>query len=165
MKTLHAARRFAWNAAALAAAFCFVPALAQAPAAAPVPQATAYVSIGDKPAASFDSPSQKGVKQFIYSRFHPLEVLVRVSGWTKVRDAEGGIGWIENSALGARRFAVAQAAATQVRAAAQPAAPVVFEAERGVLLEITGAPVDGWLPVVHRDGQAGFVRTTQVWGQ
>jgi len=28
------------------------------------------------------------------------------------------------------------------------------------LLEVTG----GWLRVRHRDGQAGFVRATQMWG-
>jgi flagellar basal body rod protein FlgF len=41
---------------------------------------------------------------------------------------------------------------------------VVFEAQRGVLLEVSGPAADGWLPVRHRDGQSGYVRSVQVWG-
>ncbi len=168
MKTLHAALKLVTNAVAIAAAFSFGFAAAQgpgAPPATPTPPTLSFVSLGDKPAVSYDSPSQRGVKQFIYSRLQPLEVLVRVSGWTKVRDSEGGVGWIENTALGTRRFVVVHGGPAQIRSTAQITAGIVFEADRGVLLEITGPAADGWLPVTHRDGQTGFVRTTQVWGQ
>jgi SH3-like domain-containing protein len=172
MNTLHAAFKKLTNAAAFAAAFLFVQAFGHAfaqapvapPAAPPGPPAVIFVSIGDKPAVSYDSPSRQGVKQFIYSRFHPLEVLVRVSGWTKVRDAEGGVGWVEGASLGTKRFVMVQGGTAQIRATAQFTAPVTFEAERGVVLEATGAAADGWLPVTHAGGQSGFVRINQVWG-
>ncbi|MBL8514790.1 MAG: hypothetical protein JNJ55_12440 [Betaproteobacteria bacterium] len=164
MKTIHATLRKLTDAAAIAAAFSFGNALAQVPATAPTTPGAVFVSIGDKSAVSYDSPSRQGAKQFIYSRFHPLEVLVRVSGWTKVRDADGGVGWVENAAIGAKRFVMAQGGTAQVRATAQFTAPVAFEAERGVVLEVTGPVADGWLPVAHAGGQAGFVRINQVWG-
>ena len=175
MNTLHAAFKKLTNAAAFAAAFLFVQAFGHAfaqtpiappaaPPASPAPPAVIFVSVADKPAVSYDSPSRQGVKQFIYSRFHPLEVLVRVSGWTKVRDAEGGVGWVENSSVGTRKFVTVQGGTAQIRAAAQFTAPVTFEAERGVVLEATGAVADGWLPVTHASGQSGFVRVNQVWG-
>jgi SH3-like domain-containing protein len=100
----------------------------------------------------------------VLSRFTPLEVLVKLDKWTKFRDAEGTIGWLENNVLGDRRFVQVSAGVADVHVTASAAAPVVFEAQRGVLLEIAGASSDGWVAVRHRDGQSGVVRVSQVWG-
>ncbi|HEX4858235.1 MAG TPA: SH3 domain-containing protein [Usitatibacteraceae bacterium] len=157
------------------AAFCFLAFLGaplpltaqQAPStgavAAPAAQPS-YVSVGDRPAVLFDAPSQKGVKLFVLSRLQPLEVLVRLHQWTKVRDIEGAIGWIENSALGERRHVIATSPGAQVRAAASAGAAVVFDVDQRVLLEVVGPALEGWIPVAHRDGQRGYVRAGQVWG-
>jgi SH3-like domain-containing protein len=131
----------------------------QAPAASP----PTFVSVGDRPAILFDSPSQKGVKQFIVARATPLEVLVRIGGWTKVRDADGTIGWIENSAVGMKRYVSISSPTAQIRTMPNANAPVVTEAERGVLFEVT-SKADGWLGVTHRDGQSGYVSVAQVFG-
>ena len=156
------------SAALCLAAFCMGPAeiLAQtsaAPAPATVP-ATLYTAIGDKPAILYDGLSTKANKIFVLSRFHPLEILVKLDKWTKVRDAEGTIGWVENSALGDRRHVQVLANTAEIRAMPSPASLPAFEAQRGVLLEVTGPAADGWLPVRHRDGQSGYVRSVQVWG-
>ena len=66
---------------------------------------------------------------------------------------------------------VVRAPVADVRAAPEEGAPIVFRAERDVLLELaepaasaaaTAAP--GWIKVRHRDGQAGYVRLVQVFG-
>ena len=51
-----------------------------------------------------------------------------------------------------------------VRAAASPQSPLVFEAYKQVLLEAVEPPAEGWVKVRHRDGQQGFIRTAHVWG-
>ena len=57
-------------------------------------------------------------------------------------------------------------ALANIRAAAEDASNAVFSAERNVLLEIsTAVAPTGWLSVKHRDGQAGFVKVTEVWGE
>lgn len=159
------------NAATLCAAFCLVSsvALAQSPPtlapAALTPPAPLFAAIGDKPAILYDGLSTKANKIFILSRFHPVEVLVKLDKWAKVRDADNTIGWMENTFLGEKRFVQVASGTAEVRAAPNAAATIVFEAQRAVLLEPTGAAsLDGWLPVRHRDGQAGFVRVSQVWG-
>ena len=43
-------------------------------------------------------------------------------------------------------------------------APLVFEAQKGVALEFVEAGAAGWAKVRHRDGVAGYVRASQVWG-
>ena len=151
------------NAVTLCAAFCLVPGVARAqPAPLPVPL---FATIGEKPAILYDGLSTKANKVFIFSRFHPVEVLVKLDKWTKVRDAENTIGWMENAFMGDKRYVQVASAIAEIRVAPNTNAAIVFEAQRAVLLEATGpAAADGWLPVRHRDGQAGFVRVSQVWG-
>jgi SH3-like domain-containing protein len=52
----------------------------------------------------------------------------------------------------------------QVREAADDNAPVAFQAEQNVLLELLEVAGGGWLRVRHRDGPSGFIRISQVWG-
>jgi SH3-like domain-containing protein len=165
------------NAATLCAAFCFSALLntvnAQAPAVAlpaTTPTTGALVSaqfaaIGDKPAIIYDAPSAKAQKTFILSRMHPVEVLVKLDKWVKIRDADNTIGWIESAALGNTRAVQISANTAEIRAMPNPNAAIVFEAQRLVVLETTGPVVNGWLPVRHRDGQTGYVSKSQVWGE
>jgi SH3-like domain-containing protein len=149
---------------AKAAPAAAAPVAAPAPAAPPAPAVT-FVSIGDKPAVVYDAPAATATKTFIFGRNQPLEVLVKLGKWTKVRDIEHTVGWVDNTALGTQRFVLVSAPVAEVRAAASATAALVFEAQRGVVLEQTGPVADGWLPVRHRDGQAGFVNASQVWGE
>lgn len=155
------------NAATLWAAFCLGPAVAVAqgvPPAISLPMPL-FSAIGEKPTIIYDGLSTKANKIFILSRFHPVEILVKLDKWTKVRDAENTVGWMENAFMGEKRFVQVFGATAEIRAAPNANASVIFEAQRAVLLEPTGsATLDGWLPVRHRDGQAGFVRLSQVWG-
>ena len=130
-----------------------------------------FQSTVDAATVLYDAPSAKARPLFVLSRDTPLEVIVPVEGWTKVRDVGGTIGWIEKKNLADRRTLVVRVPAAEVRANPEDAAPLVFRAEQGVLLELaeaaTGATttsMPGWVKVRHRDGQTGFVRITQVFG-
>ncbi|MBV2192927.1 MAG: hypothetical protein KUL81_06280 [Azonexus sp.] len=123
-----------------------------------------YRSVAE-PAVLYDAPSLKGKPLFVIARQTPVEVVVALEGWSKVRDASGGLAWIEKRLLNERRAVQVTATRAQVRAAANGEAPLAFEAERDVLLELVDPlPVNGWARVRHRDGQSGFVRVDQVWG-
>ena len=179
------------NAATMVAAFCFFsagiqaqpPAQASAPVrdarpaasnAAAIPSGTSapasmpakqFASIGERPAIVFDAPSAKAQKTFILTPQQSVEVLVKLDKWVKIRTAENTIGWVESSALDNTRHTQIQVNVADIRAMPNPASALVFEAQRAVILEVTGAAVEGWLPVRHRDGQTGFVRKNQVWGE
>ena len=75
----------------------------------------------------------------------------------------GDLSWIESKNLADKRTVLVKAPLAQVREAADDSAPVVFQAQQNVLLEVVEA-AGAWLRVRHRDGQAGFVRVAQVWG-
>lgn len=118
----------------------------------------------DAAAVLYDAPSQRGSKLFVIRRGTPVELVVSLEGWSKVRDADGGLAWIEARYLAKRRTVIVTAARAQIRQSADESAPVVFEAEKSVSLVYLEAAPGGWAKVRHREGQVGFVRASQVWG-
>lgn len=136
-----------------------------AAALAAVPAAAGeFRSVADNAAVLYDAPSVKSRKIYVVSHGYPVEVVVVVEGWTKVRDAGGDLTWIESKRLSDKRTVLVKVALAQVRVTASETAPLVFEAAQDVLLEFLGIASGGWLRVRHRDGQVGYVRVAQVWG-
>lgn len=113
----------------------------------------------------YDAPSQKATPVFVIARNTPVEVVVSLEGWSKVRDAAGGLAWVEKRLLSERRTLQVTAQRAQFRSEPSAAATLVFEADKDVLLDLVEpAPVAGWVKARHRDGQSGYVRIDQVWG-
>ena len=127
-------------------------------------QAIDYRSVEAPVAVMYDAPSQKGKKLYLLKQYAPVEVVVRLEGWLKVRDAEGSLAWVESKALGERRTVVVTAPRAEVRQADKPEAPLVFEADKWVALELVEPVSPGWVKVRHRDGAIGYVKSTQIWG-
>lgn len=112
----------------------------------------------------YDAPSVKARKLFIVNRGYPLEVVVQVEGWIKVRDASGALSWAEAKTLDTTRSVLVRAAAVTLRQKPADDAPAVAEIRRDVLLDVVEGVAGGWVHVKHRDGTAGFVRAADVWG-
>src|SRR5688572_16731582 len=128
------------------------------------PLAAEYRALGDRPAVLYDAPSTRADRLFVASRNYPFEVLVKLDQWTKVRDANGEVAWVENKALGDRPTVAVTVPLADVRAAPNAESALVFEAYKQVILEVADPPAGGWVKVRHRDGQAGFIRVAHVWG-
>ncbi|MBN8441105.1 MAG: hypothetical protein J0M28_05295 [Thauera sp.] len=126
-------------------------------------QAIEYRSVA-APAILYDAPSEKGKRLFIVAPGTPVEVVVTLDKWIKVRDPGGSITWIERRALAAKRTVQVTAPRAAVRRQASESAPLAFEASKDVVLELTDAPTEGWAKVRHTDGAVGYVRVTEVWG-
>lgn len=134
------------------------------PLAASAAWAGEFRSIGENATPMYDAPSIKANKLFVASRFFPVEVIVQVNNWTKVRDVAGDLSWVEKKTLSDTRTVAVTAALADVRQKAEDGAPLVFQARRGVALEIVELGAGSWVKVRHRDGETGFVRANQVWG-
>lgn len=130
---------------------------------APPASALEFRSVAAPAAILYDAPSVKGNRLFLLGQGYPVELLVTLEGWYKVRDATGELAWIEAKDLSATRMVMIKAARADVRAAAQDDAPVAFQVEQDVVLEfleLAGA----FARVRHSDGATGYVRVNQVWG-
>ena len=112
----------------------------------------------------YDAPSAKSRPLFVVLAGTPVELVVSLEGWVKARDSRGDLAWIEKKQLTEKRNVIVRVDRAQIRAAAEDKAPLVFEAERDVVLELVEAVAGGWVKVKHRDGQGGFLKAPQVWG-
>ncbi|MGC1818159.1 MAG: SH3 domain-containing protein, partial [Casimicrobiaceae bacterium] len=101
----------------------------------PLACAADYRATSDPATLLYDAPSTRARPMFVYGRDVPVEVLVVVEGWTKVRDESGTIGWIASRSLSDKRMLEVRAPGADVRAAPDAAAPVVFRADKDLLLE------------------------------
>ena len=131
--------------------------------AAPV-LAVDFRSVEAPAAILYDAPSTKGKPLYIVRQYTPLEVVVRLEGMIKVRDAEGTLAWVEAKVLSDKRFVVVTSSRAEIRKEAKDGAALAFEADKWVALELLEAAPAGWAKVRHRDGTSGFVKTSQVWG-
>jgi SH3-like domain-containing protein len=122
-----------------------------------------FRSIAPAAAVLYDAPSLKARKLFILNQGYPVEVVVTLDTWLKVRDATGELAWIEARNLSAQRSVMVKVTHAEVRRAPDENAPVVFIAEQDSLLEVIDT-ADNWAQVKHRDGTTGYIRITQVWG-
>jgi SH3-like domain-containing protein len=139
-------------------------AIALAVAAAPLAAGAEFRSIGEAAAVLYDAPSTRATKLYVASRNLPVEVISTDGAWVKVRDPLGALSWVERKALGDRRTVIVTAPVADVRQRAEDGAPLVFQAQQNVVLDLVEPGATGWARVRHADGASGFVRIGQVWG-
>ena len=148
---------------ALAAALCLFAASAAA---------AEFRAVGDSGAVLYDAPSRQATPLFVVTSLYPLEIVVELEAWAKVRDHTGAISWVEKRMLTDKRTVVVTATSAEAHVRPEDAAPVSFVAAQNVALELLepapksvqdGAP-SGWLHVRHADGADGFLRATSCWG-
>ena len=122
-----------------------------------------FRAVAENAAILYDGPTAKSSKLFVVGKGYPLEVVLTAESWVKVRDANGAFGWIEGRQLTDKRTVMVRVPLADVRAKPDDSAPVAFQAQQNVLLELVSVS-GSWIQVRHRDGGAGYVRSQQVWG-
>jgi hypothetical protein len=114
--------------------------------------------------AMYDAPSVKASPLFVVRAGTPVELVVSLEGWSKVRDSKGDLVWIEKKHLAEKRNVIvrSRSCADSGRRGGQGGAGVRSRAGRGAG---TGRGRPRRLGQGrHRDGQDGFVKAPQVWG-
>jgi SH3-like domain-containing protein len=116
-------------------------------------------------AVLYDAPSAAAKKVRLLSQYYPVEVIVNLGEWLKVRDARGGISWIEAKHLSAKRMVMVTANNAELRQSADATSPILATLEKDVALEVAEEQLNnGWLKVKHRDGLTGFILISSTWG-
>lgn len=132
--------------------------------AAQLAVAADFRSVAEDAAVLYDAPSRAATPMWVVSRDYPLEVIVNLEAWVKVRDHTGTLSWVEKRQLSDKRTVLVIAPTAQVRRRPEDAAPLAFVVAQNVVLELLGTAPGGWLRVRHADGANGYLRATQVWG-
>lgn len=144
-------------------AFRLAPVAAALALFAGAAQAIDFRSVNE-PAILYDAPSVQAKRLFIIAPGTPVEVVVVLDKWVKVRDPNGSLSWIEARQLTNTRTVLVSSERAIARRSPDEAAAVAFEAVKDVVLELTGSASNGWVSVRHRDGASGYLRVTEVWG-
>lgn len=124
-----------------------------------------FKSVSAPKAILYDAPSSSAKKVLLLSQYYPVEIIVNLGDWLKVRDAEGSINWVETKQLSDKRTVMITINQAEIRQTADASASLVATLEKGVLLEVVDTkPNNGWLKVRHRDGATGFILVSSTWG-
>ena len=124
-----------------------------------------FKSVSATKAILYDAPSSSAKKVLLLSQNYPVEIIVNLGDWLKVRDAKGSISWIEAKQLSAKRTVMVTVGNAEIRSAADAGATLVATIEKDVVLELVDPkPNNGWLKVKHRDGVIGYILMASVWG-
>lgn len=128
-----------------------------------------YRSVAVPKAVLYDAPSGQAKKLFVIGEGYPVEVIVNLGNWIKVRDHFGTLSWIEAKDLDNKRSLIVKANGAELRSAPDAAAKAITRVEKDVLLEMAEPPSmdaagNSWIKVRHRDGLTGYIKATSVWG-
>ena len=122
-----------------------------------------WASISAGKARMRTGPGRQFPASWLYQRAGlPVRVIETYPNWRKIEDPEGTTGWIQANLLSDTRTALIVGAIREFRASADPAAPVIWRAEPGVVGRISQC-ARGWC-LFDVKGRAGFVQTSALWG-
>ena len=123
-----------------------------------------FRSVVPAKAILYDAPSREASKLYVLGAGYPVEIIVNLGDWLKVRDQMGGLSWIEAKSLSAKRTALV-IAKSDIKSSEDASSPMLATVEKDVVLEfISLGSKGGWVKVKHRDGVVGFVQAINLWG-
>ena len=124
-----------------------------------------YRSVAVPKAILYDAPSSSAKKILLLSQYYPVEIIVNLGDWIKVRDAQGSISWVEAKQLSSKRTVMVNINHAEIRQSAQASSALMATLEKAVVLEVVDLKLNnGWLKVKHRDGIVGYILISSTWG-
>ncbi len=126
--------------------------------------AVEYKSVAVAKATLYDAPSAQAKKQYLLGQGYPVEVIVNLGDWLKVRDALGTLSWVDAKQLSNNRSLLTIQTPVEVHQAADAASPLLAKLDKDLILDWVEPAKNGWIKVKHRDGVQGYVSVSAVWG-
>ncbi len=126
--------------------------------------AAEYRSVLPQKAIAYDAPSAASKKLYVMAQGYPVEVIVDLGAWLKVRDQRSGLSWVEGKDLDKKRM-ILVTDQTDIKAAESLEAKLLATVEKDVVLELLSPRINkGWVKVKHQDGITGYIQSSAVWG-
>ena len=124
------------------------------------------MSVNADQAFLHEAPSDSTKKSFIVTKGYPLEVIVSLKEWKKVKDHEGLINWIKTSDLSSKRTVLNLKGDNPIYLEPSSASPILAKVNENVTLELLDAKkIDDWVKVYSKVGDIeGFIKATDLWG-
>jgi len=125
-----------------------------------------FVSVKIKKAILYEGPSNSTKKLFIVTQDYPLQIIVSLKDWKKVKDHEGKISWIQSSSVYQERTVMVIRNKVNLYHEASLQSAKLADISKFVVLKLDSPLVtDGWIKVKSQlEGIVGFLKVEGVWG-
>ena len=125
-----------------------------------------FISVKVKQAILFEGPSKTTEKMYIVTEGYPLEVLVSLKDWKKVKDHNGKISWIESKHTHIERTVLITKDDAVIFNQANDKSHKLANVDKFVVLKLNSSMLVGnWAQVKTQiEGLIGFINSKEVWG-
>jgi SH3-like domain-containing protein len=125
-----------------------------------------FVSIKSNKAILYEGPSETTKKEFIITKDYPLNVIVRLKDWIKVKDHLGKISWIQIENISKDRNVMTLKDNTNLFYKPSVESVHLAKIEKNVALKLLSPfSTNGWIQVkTLSQNIEGYIRTEDVWG-
>jgi len=125
-----------------------------------------FMSVNVDQAFLHEAPSDSTKKSYIVTKGYPLEVIVSLKEWKKVKDHEGLINWIKTSDLSSKRTVLNLKDNNSIYLEPSTVSPMLAKVNENVTLELLDSKkIDDWLKVYSKVGDIeGFIKASDLWG-
>ena len=125
-----------------------------------------FMSVSAKQSAMHEAPSDSTKKIFIATEGYPVDVLVSLKEWKKIKDHEGKVSWIKAEDLSKKRTVLANS--DEIFFYQQPSisSNILAKVSKNVVLDLLDDSVpQGWIKVYSKAANLeGYVESTSFWG-
>ena len=113
----------------------------------------------------YEAPSATTKKLYLVSEGYPLEIIVNLGDWLKVRDPYGTLSWAESKNLQSKRTVIVKVDKANIYKDPESKSALVATIEKDVVIELSDPFIaNGWIKVRYQQDLDGYIQTSQVWG-
>ncbi len=113
----------------------------------------------------YEAPSATTKKLYLVGEGYPLEIIVNLGDWLKVRDPYGTLSWAESKNLQSKRTVIVKVDKANIYKDPESKSALVATIEKDVVVELSDPLIaNGWIKVRYQQDLDGYIQTSQVWG-
>jgi SH3-like domain-containing protein len=113
----------------------------------------------------YEAPSATTKKLYLVDEGYPLEIIVNLGDWLKVRDPYGTLSWAESKNLQSKRTVIVKVDKANIYKDPESKSALVATIEKDVVIELSDPLIaNGWIKVRYQQDLDGYIQTSQVWG-
>ena len=113
----------------------------------------------------YEAPSATTKRIYLVSEGYPLEVIVNLGVWLKVRDPYGTLSWVESKNLQSKRTVIVKVDKANIFKEPELQSALLANIEKDVVIELSDPLItSGWIKVRYQQDLDGYIQASQVWG-
>jgi len=113
----------------------------------------------------YEAPSATTKRVYLVSEGYPLEVIVNLGDWLKVRDPYGTLSWVESKNLQSKRTVIVKVDKANIFKEPELKSALLANIEKDVVIELSDPLItSGWIKVHYQQDLDGYIQASQVWG-